>query len=426
MRALLCLTFTVLSWSPPPASAQSYLERKDAEAIGVIERSLAKVDKVPALFDGTRIASGADLVKVRGLLDGLTQHLEAARRSFVALSPSGTSRPDAQRLRVRFDDLTRYREALSVAYQQAATTKAHADRARTANAAVTAEAGRKACGGFRDELDPMDRTRVQWLANLAAGQELFWQTAEDGAKYKETITRVAALCAKPEYANIQVSCQHASSVTPKEGSYCAAVAQGGALMKRAALNLAAFHAKHTGPMRTAEKLESVQGWVEVEGPVTWKGYFSGASLRELLRKRFAPVFAQAGLDNLDDAEVFKKLAAQYAALEAKVTELAPTWDLPGKACSGVACGAARRTIAAWYPRAKLRRLQHSRPSWKIVKNGLGIITHRSKSGHALISVPGEPFCQLRSWTVTESYAGAGRYQTARGAAIGYVRWQTCN
>src|SRR5687767_12190748 len=44
-----------------PASAQSYRDRKDADAIGVIERSLAKIDRIPSLFDGSRIPAGADL-----------------------------------------------------------------------------------------------------------------------------------------------------------------------------------------------------------------------------------------------------------------------------------------------------------------------------------------------------------------------------
>jgi hypothetical protein len=430
MRALfgLIVTLTVLWRAPAPARAQSYLDKKDDDALGVIERSLGKLDQRPALFDGARIPAGADLIQVRDLLDRFTLHLDAAERSFGGLSAKGAARPQAKSLRARFDDLVAYRDALRAAYQVADAAAEQAARARAAADAVASEAGRKTCQAFRDELarGDGDRGRIELLANLADGQDLFWQTVEEGAAYKATIARVGALCAKPAYANIQAACEYATSAgSPRDGAYCSAAAQGDELMKRGARNLAAFHAIHTGPERTADELEAAQGWIVVEGPVTWAEYFSGKKLRDLLRKRFAPVFAQAGLDGVDDAEVFGKLAAQFAAIEAKARELAPGWDLPGSTCSGAACAAAKRTMSGFQRGARLRRLLQSDSGWRIVKNGLGVPTERVKGGYALLSVPGDPFCQLRSWTVSEAYQGGGRYQAARGASIGYVRWQPC-
>jgi len=43
----------------------------------------------------------------------------------------------------------------------------------------------------------------------------------------------------------------------------------------------------------------------------------------------------------------------------------------------------------------------------------------------LFRMPGEKLCQLRSWTLTETYRGSSRYQRAAGVQIGYVRWQSC-
>ncbi len=105
--------------------------------------------------------------------------------------------------------------------------------------------------------------------------------------------------------------------------------------------------------------------------------------------------------------------------------LAPGWDLPGCACAGPGCAAAKKTAAAWYPGTPIKAVRQNQPGWKVVQNDLGIPTHRYKSGFVLLQVKGDPLCQLRSWTVSENHQGGGRYQAATGAQIGYVRWQPC-
>lgn len=405
----------------PSAHAQSYADKKDAEAVATIRRNLDPVREAPQLFDGRTIPSGADLRAVRDHLDQVTRALDIAGRAFRDLSAKGLQRPDARQLRARFDVLERYRVALTAAYRTAA---ANADQAARQQKTADADSNRNAhaqCGAFTDQIEPMDRTRLDQLVDLADGHGIFWQTVEDGAAFKRVIGATAALCKRQ---NADDACRRASPGPSKRARYCATVAMGDELLQRGVKNLLAHHAKHSGPPK-ADELAARDGWIPLEGDVKWNDVFSGAALYDQLRARYEPLFEQAGLGKVSPVEMFGSLSEQYAELEAKVRELAPTWTLPGKPCKGVGCGVAKAWLARTYRGAKLLHLREGRASWKIVKNALDVPTHRSKPGHALLQIPGEPLCQLRSWTVTETYAGGGRYQPATGVKLGYVRWQTC-
>lgn len=405
-----------------PAGAQSYQDKKDADAVATIARNLDGLAEDPALFDGRAIPAGADLRAVGELLDKLTMRLDVAGRAFRELSAKGQQRPDVPPLRARFDALTRYRTALAGVYRTAAADADRARRQREQDAAQDRRAAHLQCQAFHEELVKTgDGVRIEQLVDVADGAPTFWQTKEEGEAMLRAIERTAALCKQNDADG---ACQRSFPGPTKRARYCAAVANGAELMKQGVKNLVAHHSKHSGPLKP-EALAGRDGWLPIEGKVSWNEFFSGAALYAQLRARYQPLFDQAGLGKASAVEMFGSLSEQYAALEAKVRELAPTWPLPGKACGGVGCGVAKSWFARAYRGAKLRHLLERDASWKIVKNELGVITHRSKSGHALLQIPGEPLCQLRSWTITESYAGGGRYQASRDVALGYVRWQTC-
>jgi hypothetical protein len=423
MRSWISVVSVVMLGVLGVANAETYLENKDAAALAVIARVLEKVDKDPGLFDGTAIPPGADLGRVARLREHLTFQLDQARRGFLDVSDAARRRPDVAKLEQRYRELDQYARALSAVYKVAAAAAQQTASVERERDAATKQAGIATCKAFRTDLygaDPKERTRIEKLADLAGGKPTWWATVEEGEKYRATIAKTAKVCAKPEYAEIGTACAH---TTDDEAAWCTAVSRGDELMKLNVMNLAAFHAKHFGANRTAENLAGKDGWIDIEGPTTWKAYFSGEKLREVYRKQLAPMFAQAGMTDLDDSAVFGKLTTHLATLEARARELAPTWKLEGSPCTGVACAAAR-AIAPWY-KAKLRALRQNDAGWKIVKNGLGVPTHRYKGGTILLEVKGDPFCQLRSWTVTESYAGGGRFQSETQATIGYVRWQSC-
>jgi hypothetical protein len=427
MRFLIVL---VLGWMATTAHAQSYLEKKDADAIGVIERSLAKIDKVPSMFDGTSIPPGADLQAVQGLYDQLSTNLKAARGAFNDLTSKRAAMADARTWRARFDELERYTNALGPVLSRAKTDAEHAARKQRDDNQREVQAAAKVCGEFREELRKngrdsisSDYQRLGALTEIADGHPVFWQNAEDGAKYKGTIERTQALCKRIPTAG--ASCKRASNVEPADARFCETAAKGIELMKMGVKNLIAHHVKHSGPTDVIKDFDRYKGYVDVDGVVSWKDYFSGAKTREVLSKRILPMLPQAELTEADADVLFAGLATEFAQLEEKAREAAPTWELPGAPCSGPGCAQAKKFFQQWYRGSAIKRFQHTQPGWKILTNGLGIPTYRERYGYALVQVKGDPFCQLRLWTYSEPYAGGGRYTAGRDVHLHSVRWQTC-
>ncbi len=408
-----------------PARAQSYLEKKDTDAISAIERSLAKIDKIPALFDGSQIPTSADLSSVQGLYDQLSLHLRAAAGSFNELSAKGAARTDAQRLRARFDDLERYRAALGPVLSRAQAAADTAARKKRDDDRRAVEVATKVCQEFRDALhqNNEDDNAMGVLTNMVDGRSVFWQTVDEGAKYKGALERTAALCKRMPTA--AASCALASNVVPLDARYCDTATKAAELLKRGVANLIAHQAKTTGPARLTASFDKDLGYLDIDGTTTWAAYFSGAKLKDLLAKQIAPLLVQANMSPSDADALFAGLAKEYAELEAKARETAPAWDLPGAPCTGAGCAQAKKFLQQWYRGATIKRFHHTQPGWKILTNEFGIPTYRERYGYALVQVKGDPFCQLRLWTYSEPYAGGGRYTPGRDVALHSVRWQTC-
>lgn len=66
-------------------------------------------------------------------------------------------------------------------------------------------------------------------------------------------------------------------------------------------------------------------------------------------------------------------------------------------------------------------------TWKIWKNSLGIPTHQTKRGRALVKVPSRPFCQEQEFVVEKEYIG-GRYGAMKiqGKVGGAGMFMSCN
>jgi hypothetical protein len=415
---LLVSLFTLLVL-PPLADAQGYIEKKDNDAIGTIERSLAKIDRVPALFDGTKIPEGADLQAVDALLGALTVHLKAATGSFNSLSDKGMQRPELAKLKAKYDDLTSYRNALAPAYSKASTEaeankrKAHADQ----QAAV--KASNQRCTAFIKELhDGSIRGEVDRMLDQVDKGCCGYGTVKDGERYKLALEKLATICKKPEYASVSKDCNH------KGAEYCTLPGRSAELMKLSVMETINHHVKHLD-ITTVERFEKDKGWVQVDGVPSFKDYFSGKKHRDALTKLIAPMLTQAGMATTEADALFTMITTKYAELEAKARELAPKLDLPGPACAGAGCSQARTFFSQWYRGATIKRFLHTEPGWKILTNDFGVPTYRERYGYALVQVKGEALCQLRMWTYSEQHAGGGRYTAGRDVSLGYVRWQTC-
>jgi len=109
---------------------------------------------------------------------------------------------------------------------------------------------------------------------------------------------------------------------------------------------------------------------------------------------------------------------------AAVEQLAPSWIMSGRDCSGYACELAARAIASHHPKARIMRVTLD-GEWFVKKHELtSVPISREELGYVLYQVPGEQWCQLRGFSWFEAYA-AGEYQVATGVILNFVRVQQC-
>lgn len=367
MKHILILT---LLTAPSMAHAESYLDKKDTEALGIIRRALERAPEDPALFDGQRIPQGTDVRRVGQYLDRLGRAVDNATRYAGGLSARGRARAEAKPLLQALDARAQYRARLDQAYQTAsaqANQRAQTDRA-------TKQATRKermeTCKAFRAEIDPRDRNNLDTLAALARRND---HLRVDTGPLQETAARVGPVCGRAEYRDIGPACgAFLMRETSKEGGWCAAVLQADRLLGAADQRAVARATDAERAAGSPEELKRREGWVRFEGPVKWS--------------------------KLDKTPTLK----------ASVTKLASTWKVPGAPCRGGHCKNVKYTIGKWYgASAKIGKVTQKHASWKVVQNKLGITTHRFRSGHVLLKVRGEPYCQLRSWTVRQTHQARG-------------------
>ncbi|MCC7075270.1 MAG: hypothetical protein IT383_28415 [Deltaproteobacteria bacterium] len=56
---------------------------------------------------------------------------------------------------------------------------------------------------------------------------------------------------------------------------------------------------------------------------------------------------------------------------------------------------------------------------------LGVPKDRDRFGWILLQVPGEPFCQLRTSSISEDYTGGGKYSKDGSPSFARLRFQKC-
>lgn len=438
-KMLICLIGLLFLSTPMTSLALSYQEKKDLDALSVMERSFQRTPMQSRLFDGKQIPPGTNPTEVRLYLNQLSTTLKSASSSWRNVSNAGRATPKAQELAEQYNAYQAYVAGLTAAFKSYNASQAASSNAGQPRQAVVVrkvigpseekQALQNTCKQFRQQLSPLDKTRIRWLVNLSNGQDLSLQNRNEIVDYRASAQAVHALCKKPEFNNIQAACQAMTSAgTAQEGGYCTAAANSEKLLQQAVINYAAFLAQQQGSAQdiTVDTLKQQEGWIKYEGAVNWSTLTSGGKIPDVILKRLKPVFEEVGLQGAGNADVFAKMNASAGKLASVVKTLAPTWGIPGSTCQGSPCKVAENTLQAWYPKGKILKSHHKQTNWTIRQHAVTKIPiERYRSGWTLIKVPEDPFCQLRSWTVYETYQGGGKYQPLDNAQIGYVRWQSC-
>ena len=292
-------------------------------------------------------------------------------------------------------------------------------------------AHKQVCREFLDKAmlpqnhDPMTRLiRQQLHGNQAIAD------AEQVQHHQQVAQQVLSVCHSLDYPTLtSQACYYAIGGPEKDPkNWCEAAKGANQLIAAAALG----HAKRSiqvvgsSTIQTPEQFIKDEGWLHFEGPVTFKEkLFFGAHGRETQMNNTKTLLAAAGVKDAETA-LWGEQKTMVDALRQEVEKTAGTWTTPEAKLQNYSSDLVKKQILTWHSNASVRQAFISRESWKIHKNALGVILRRTMPGYVLFQLPDDPFCQLRSYTLTEQYVGAGKFQKAKGVRLGYVRFQKCS
>ena len=176
----------------------------------------------------------------------------------------------------------------------------------------------------------------------------------------------------------------------------------------------------------SDNLEQKEGFFAEDRYVTWQSMFF-MSKEEQTKKlgEYKAIFDAIGSSMNDTSSFFAKKQAAMDKQRKEVERLAPQWKLPPKGTSHYGIALAKKTVKKGFKGAKVISAAGSAGQWSITKNALGVPQYRSRFGWILFKAKGEPFCQLRTFFISEDYKGGGRYQKDRDITFSKLRWQKC-
>jgi hypothetical protein len=425
MRKIMAVTVAtlILAWFGVGTAQAQQLSPAGLRAYRNANTALNNVSKDPALFDGKQLGPNARLDRCKNFVRTNKENLNRAVDNFNKIPASDRSAPEVKEMEKKIREMTEYLTAMDAAVQ-------------------ALEQGGKAaddqCRAFENEImKPVDnRTVMSTLARaLQDPAYVQYNRPEQITKALEVVKAVAAVCAKDAYKNVgKVGCNWMKVGGPDRdpSAWCAAAAKGTELVQQAVKAFVkAANERSAKQVMTPEELERGDGWLKYEEAVKFQDHLHfGDVLKAKLLAQFKPAFDAAGLQGADDPALFAGQVDAMDKLRAAVEKLAPTWKLPPAKSCNYGCDKAKTQIVKWYKSAasvsiSLKKTIMSTGEWHITKNALGIPLERSMQGYVLFQVPGEKFCQLRPFTLTETYSGAGKYQKADGVRFGFVRFQNC-
>lgn len=408
-----------------------YEDDQNNQHLGVVERAFAKYSEDASIFDGKELASGASIAAARAHAESCDAAVAAYDRYFPQVSARGQATDRAKKLTARYDRLQPWCARLKkVVDAAAAAAKAKADAEAKARAelgatcdALQREANDAVGGGaaFTEVLDTWRGTRTP-------------MNAEHVTAFRALLEKMAPVCEKPAYADSATRCKglgliqsSATMARFDQGDICAAAGDPTKTLGEVVMRLLEARTKHAASSETptVEWLRGKEGWLPSTDVVAYATYFAvPEDYKTKMRAEVDAAFAAAGVPAPADLSMLWASRAAYGeALKAAVDATAREWTIPLGKCKGYTCKLAEKQVKREQKKAKIKKTFQR--EWKIVKNALGVPLHRYLDMWVLYQLPGEPFCQVRSFTSYEEYKGGGKYQKAKGAQWGYVRFQKC-
>lgn len=257
-----------------------------------------------------------------------------------------------------------------------------------------------------------------WLGRIAARKALFEQlkpVCDDAEKAKQL--RLCVRAYSPDMAHAYAT---------KDPKVWCEVAQKGNEVQIAELDeYVGIEGKGQGAHVGGGGLESGEGWLSDDLlDKTWATAFK-VNDKAARAGRVSKLYAALGVKDADTSKLTAAREAGLAELKKEVERLAPTFDRPKAGVGHYGVELAKARVQSVFKGASVVASGGDSGKWNVHANILGVPEYRDRFGWVLFQVPGEPFCQLRTFYVSEDYSGGGTYNKDNSPAFGKLRFQKC-
>lgn len=390
------------------------------------------------IFDGNSFLDGVDPQQAKQYYARFQQQLKSALRTWNRIvSDRSKSSAEGQAMGLRVQELEQWGTAMTADYarleessRQLQEQQRTAQREAAALATASKTNHRAECRKFLDSaLTPQRRDPIMRLVLQMQHGNQSISSPEEVNQHAQVAADFDAACKALDLQLITATpCWFAGNDPAHNPQLsCDAAAQAPGLIKGAVINHARSSVAHIGDahVQSVQQFNERNGWLTYEGPVQFKTHLEqGNAIPTAVKDNMRELLASAGLEG-EEESIWVGQNDRLSVLRAEVEKTAGQWPIPADKGDNYSSEFARAQIERWHADAQVHKAWLSRGSWKIHKNALGAILRRTLPGYVMFKLPDDPYCQLRSYTLTEQYAGAGKYEPASGVGIGYVRFQSC-
>ena len=390
-------------------------------------------------FDGKSFVNGAPVNEAKAYYQSFQSKLKFTLRTWNRMVSSRSKATDeGQQFAKRVAEVENWGKAMTAEYPKLDQSVKKFQQQQQAvqqqvmaNKAATKENHRMECKKYLDTaLTPQRRMSMLNLILQMQNNESYITSVDEVNKYAQVVTEFNQACQALDLKLITDKACWFANNSPENNPKlaCEAAARGPELIKGAVINHAKRNTASLGDshVQSLEQFHERNGWLTYEGKVTFKSHLQqGNAIPPAVRKNTLKLLTAAGLEG-QDQEIWSGQNNRLETLKQEVEKTAGSWETPSNQGENYSSELVIGGIKRWHPDADIKSAFLGRSSWKIHRNALGVILRRSLPGYILFKLPSDPYCQLRSYTLTEQYSGEGQYEKASGVRIGYVRFQKCD
>lgn len=399
------------------------------------------------LFDGAQFVDGVPFVEVHAYYLAYVGQLNSAITSWNALSQDDLDDDEVRPVRTMLRAKLAWGRAMAAAYpapRAAYLERVARERATAAQAAADAAARTAAadalCREFRVEV--MTPGRMRAMMRLLDRDELV-DAGPPAAltEIRESAAAVEEACSRGKYRDVgkggcdwlarpagraQWDPEAWCAVAPRWQELLLAQVRSGIAAEMEAYQrrplVRSALAADESLAALARCVPDADGWTDVDR-------YDACQLtdrqRTTLLERYAQRFVEIGEEPDLDETILTPMIDGFAEARRMIDEAAATWRAPEARGADYSVKFAKRQLARRVRRARWKDGYLAATTWQVERDAGGAPLRRTRPGYVLYQVRGEPWCQLRAYTVTEEHVGDGAYRKARRVEFGAQRFQAC-